>query len=446
MPRRAARELTARGVLSAGVGRSADRATTGLYLLVRPAKSPDRQGELDRFWLFRYTHEGRLREMGLGPAAGPDAVPLADQKDRDGKIIEGARTKARRLRAQLRDGADPLAAREIEAARKKAEAAHAVVAAITFQQVAEAYIAAHEAGWRSGKHASQWAATLAAYAYPVIGALPVADVNTGHLARILEPMWKEKTETASRVRGRIESVLDYATAREWRTGDNPARWRGHLANLLPRASKVARVEHHAALPWREVGSFVEALAGQGGVAALALRFAILTAARSGEVRGCTWGELDIATATWTVPGARMKAGREHRVPLSDAALAVLREAAPLRDQKAASAALVFPGAKAGKPLSDMSLSAVLRRMKRADLTVHGFRSTFRDWCAEATGYPRELAEAALAHVLRDKTEAAYQRGDLFDKRARLMAEWATFCRRVAPAGGDVVPLRKPEAA
>nr|MBW4092197.1 site-specific integrase [Pseudomonadota bacterium] len=200
--------------------------------------------------------------------------------------------------------------------------------------------------------------------------------------------------------------------------------------------------HYAALPWQQVGSFMEALAGEGGVAALALRFAILTAARSGEARGATWAEIDLGTATWSIPGARMKANREHRVPLSDAALAVLREAAALRD----ASGLVFPGAKPGRPLSDVGLSGVLRRMKRDDLTVHGFRSTFRDWCAEATGYPRELAEAALAHVLTNKVEAAYQRGDLFEKRARLMAEWGTFCGRVAPAGGDVVPLRKPEAA
>jgi integrase len=264
-------------------------------------------------------------------------------------------------------------------------------------------------------------------------------VDVGEVMRVVEPLWRDKTETASRLRGRIESVLDYATARGWRGGENPARWRGHLDNLLPARSKVAKVEHHAALPWRGIGAFMATLAQEEGMSALALRFAILTAARTGEVIGAEWCEIDMQMAVWMVPAGRMKAAREHRVPLSDGAMAVLREVATLRTNPRA-VGFVFPGGKAGKPLSSMALLMLLRRMGRGDLTAHGFRSTFRDWCAEATNYPREVAEAALAHTLRDKTEAAYQRGDLVEKRRRLMGEWAAFCARPV-AAGEVVPLR-----
>jgi integrase len=241
------------------------------------------------------------------------------------------------------------------------------------------------------------------------------------------------------VRGRIEAVLDYAKARGWRSGENPARWRGHVANMLPNRTKVARVEHHAALPWREIGGFMAELRDESGLGARALEFAILTAARTGEALGARWDEIDLQEAVWTVPGERMKAGREHRVPLSEAALAVLRTVLPLRDAKAGD--WVFPGAKAGKALSGMAMLMLLRRMKRGDLTAHGFRSTFRDWTAETTGYPREVAEAALAHTLGDKVEAAYRRGDLFDKRRRLMDDWAAFCARPAAVGGTVTPIR-----
>jgi integrase len=257
--------------------------------------------------------------------------------------------------------------------------------------------------------------------------------------RVLEPLWREKTETAARLRGRIEAVLDYATARGWRTGENPARWRGHLANLLPAPSKIAKVEHHAALPWREIGAFMSAMAKEEGISALALRFAILTSARTGEVIGARWSEIDMGEAVWTVPSGRMKAAREHRVPLSEAALDVLCEIVKLRPNSKIDG-FVFPGGKPGRALSSMALLMLLRRMGRSDLTAHGFRSTFRDWCAEATNYPREVAEAALAHTLRDKTEAAYQRGDLMEKRRQLMAEWATFCGRPS-ATGEVVLLR-----
>ncbi len=384
----------------------------GLYLQVRGAEQ--------RSWLYRFKLRGKPHLMGLGTMAD---VSLAEARE--------AAAAARKL---ARQGIDPIARRRVErldvAGRDGLN---------TFAEVAEAYIRAHEGTWRNEKHRYQWRATIASYAAPILGGLPVAQVDVAAVMRVIEPLWREKTETAARLRGRIESVLDYATARGWRTGENPARWRGHLDNLLPARSKVAKVEHHAALPWREIGTFMAKLADENGLSALALRFVIMTAARTGEAIGARWSEIDMASAVWTVPGARMKAGREHRVPLSEAAMGVLREAAKLATKQDL-AAFVFPGAKAGKPLSSMAMLMLLRRMERGDLTAHGFRSTFRDWCAEATNYPREIAEAALAHTLRDKTEAAYQRGDLMEKRRRLMAEWAGFCARQAPAG-DVVPLR-----
>ena len=383
----------------------------GLYLQVR--------GPQNRSWLYRFKLHGKPHLMGMGTLAD---LSLAEAR--------GAAAAARKL---VRQGINPIDHRRAQRAEKAAQAD------LTFAQVADACISAHEASWRNAKHRQQWRNTLDTYAAPILGKLPVAQVSVGEVMRVLEPLWREKTETASRLRGRIQSVLDYATARGWRSGENPARWRGHLDKLLPARSKVAKAEHHAALPWPEIGAFMMRLARQEGVSALALRFAILTAARTNEVLGARWSEIDLQAAVWTVPADRMKASREHRVPLSGAALEVLREAAKLRANPKAGC-YVFPGGKAGKPLSSMALLMLLRRMERGDLTAHGFRSTFRDWCAEATNYPREVAEAALAHTLRDRTEAAYQRGDLMEKRRRLMAEWATFCARTA-ATGEVVTLR-----
>jgi integrase len=371
----------------------------------------------------------KMREMGLGAASGRDAVMLTD-----------ARTAARKLWEAVRAGRDPLDDRKAEAEAKKAAALAAQARAMTFKDVAAAYIAANEAGWRNDKHRAQWPATLEAYAYPHFGSLPVADVDTGHVMAALEPIWRTKTETASRLRGRIESILDYAKARGWRAGENPARWRGHVANMLPTKAKIQPVEHHAALAWREIGGFVATLRAQSGLAAQALLLTILTASRSSEVLCARWNEIDLAEAVWTVPGARMKAGREHRVPLSDPALAVLRGLLPLRNDEAGD--WVFPGARKGRPLSNMAMEMLLRRMGRDDLTVHGFRSTFRDWTAEATAYPGEVAEAALAHVVGDKVEAAYRRGDLFEKRRRLMADWAAFCDRLAQVDATVTPIRR----
>jgi integrase len=296
--------------------------------------------------------------------------------------------------------------------------------ATTFRECSARYIASHRAGWRNPKHAAQWQATLATYAEPVIGGLSVQAVDTALVLKVLEPIWTVKPETAGRVRGRIESVLDWAKARGYSTGENPARWRGHLDKLLPPRSKVRRAEHHAALPYAELPGFLVSLPQQEGIAARALEFAILTAARTGEVIGARWSEMDLLDKTWTLPAARMKSGREHRVPLSPRALAILKE---MQAHRHADDAFVFPGAKPGRPLSNMAFLMLLRRMRRTDLTAHGFRSSFRNWAAERTNFPAEVAEMALAHTVSDKTVAAYNRSDLFDRRRRLMAAWATFC-------------------
>ncbi len=389
----------------------------GLYLSIGPTGG--------KSWLFRYMLNGRAREMGLGPL---HTIGLAEARERA--------MAARKLRL---DGIDPLDAKAAEKARKATEAA----AAVTFRTAAAGYIKAHRTAWRNEKHAWQWGQTLDAHVYPVIGDLSVAAIDTGHITRILEPIWSTKAETAARVRGRIEAILDYAKTHGWRSGENPARWKGHLDNVLPARGKVSKVQHHAALPWGEIGAFMGDLAKQTGVAVLALRFTILTAARTGEVVGATWAEIDMKARTWTTPGERMKAGVEHRVPLSDAALAVLEEVAKLRPDVVPTAP-VFPGGKSGKGtggLSNMAMLAVLKRMERPDLTVHGFRSSFRDWASESTTYQGEVIEAALAHTIESKVEAAYRRGDLFEKRRRLMADWATFCGRVAPIEGSVVQMR-----
>jgi integrase len=352
--------------------------------------------------------------MGLG---GAHTVSLAE-----------ARAKARECRQKLLDGLDPIEVREAADRAKALERARAM----TFDQCAEAYIAAQRHGWRNEKHAAQWTSTLATYCGPVFGQLPVASIDTALVLKVLSPIWTEKTETASRLRGRIESVLGWATTSGHRTGDNPARWRGHLENLLAAPEKVRKVEHHPALPWTVVGAFMADLRAREGIAARALEFAILTAARSGEVRGMTWAEVDLEARVWTVPAERMKAGREHRVPLSARAVALLEQMPRLDGH-------VFPGAKVGAPLSDMSLTAVLRRMGHESITVHGFRSTFRDWAAEATNFPREVAEHALAHQLPDKVEAAYRRGDLIEKRSLLMQTWADRCAAVETEAA-VIPL------
>lgn len=347
-----------------------------------------------------------------------------------------ARARAKECRLLLLDGKDPLDTRK---ASKLAEALERAKM-MTFDQCAAAYIAAHRGGWKNAKHASQWENTLETYASPTIGKLPVAQIDTALVVKVLQPIWATKTETASRLRGRIESILDWATVSKYRQGDNPARWRGHLDNLLADPSRSKRTAHHPALPWQEMGAFMVKLRAEQGIAAKAVELAILTACRSGEVRLSTWAEFDLDAALWVIPAERMKAAREHRVPLSGAALAMLKSLPRMGD-------LVFPGTKVGKPLSDMSLTAVLRRMDRDDITVHGFRSSFRDWCAEsvANSFPREVCEHALAHSLPDKVEAAYRRGDLIEKRTLLMQAWADYCGKV-PEAASVTPIRGAAAA
>jgi integrase len=382
----------------------------GLYLQV--------SATLSKSWIFLYRRNGKSREMGLG-------------SERDVSLAE-ARTKAADARRQLAGGTDPLAAREGHRAQERLQKA----GSITFSECAKKYIAAHKAGWRNEKHAEQWENSLNTYAGPVIGDLAVKDVDTALVLRVLEPIWSKKAETASRVRGRIERILDYARVRGYRSGENPARWRGHLDKLLPSAMNKKTREHHAALPYDELPAFVRDLRQQGGSAARALEFLILNAARTGEVIGCEpENEIDLKKAVWTVPPGRMKAGKEHRVPLSPQAVKVA-EGQP-------EGKYLFSGGKEGAPLSNMAMLELLKRMGRGDLTVHGFRSTFRDWAAECTSYPGDVCEMALAHAITDKVEAAYRRGDLFEKRRQLMLDWAKYCDNPK---GEVVPISRKRAA
>jgi integrase len=393
----------------------------GLYLQVKAGKD----GQIWRSWVFRYMRSGRARTMGLG--AFPD-VQLSEARE--------AATACRRL---LRDGADPIAERRM----RRQDDLIADARAQTFRACAESYIAGHKAGWKNAKHAAQWSATLATYAYPIFGALPVQEVDTGLVSKALDPIWHIKPETASRLRQRIEAVLDWATVREYRTGENPARWNGHLEKVLPHRSKVRAVKHHAALPYADLPAFWRDLSAKETLSAKALAFTVLTAARSGETRGAAWAEIDLDQAIWTVPGERTKSGRLHRVPLTAPALALLRSLTHLSDSPVD---LVFPNPQF-RPLSDTAMRKYLQDdMGKSGLTVHGFRSTFRDWAAERTTFPRELAEASLAHTLKDKTEAAYQRGDLLSRRRALMDAWAAFCLHGEAAGDNVVPYTAPSVA
>ena len=384
----------------------------GLYLQVQSATN--------RSWLLRYERSGRgERWMGLGPLHTVD--------------LKEARERARKARQQLLDGMDPLDARKAQRAAQALEAART----ITFEAAAQAYFDAHERSWKNAKHRAQFVSTLQTYAYPKIGKLPVAAIDVGLVLKVIEPIWQDKTETANRVRGRIEAVLDWSTVRGYRAGDNPARWKGYIENVLPPRGKIQKRVHHAALPFADLPELMAALSQRDGVAARALEFAILTAARTGEVIGATWDEIDLKEKTWTVPAGRMKASKEHRVPLSSRAIEILQALPRERNNR-----FVFIGPRKGG-LSNMAMASVLGRMDRNDITVHGFRSTFRDWAAERTSYPNHVVEMALAHIVGDKVEAAYRRGDLFAKRVRLMADWAKFCTTEPPiSSAKVTPLRQ----
>lgn len=412
MPKKA-KELSALAVSKLKTdGRYAVGGVDGLHLRVVGAS---------RAWILRIAvgkrvdRDGQVivhrRDVGLG---GYPDVSLAEARDR-----------AREMRKLVRDGVDPVQNRQAE----KVQTALEIAKAKSFKDCGIAYIEANRAGWKNDKHVQQWENTLATYVYPKFGHLPVVSIDTGMVLAVLQQpvettgdtLWLAKTETASRLRGRIESILDWATFRGYRQGDNPARWKGHLEHELPARNKVQKVTHHAALPYAQIPAFMVDLKSKVGVSARALEFAILTAARSGEVRGAKWSEMDLTARIWTIPGERMKAGKEHRVPLASEVIDLLN-ALPREEDSVH----VFIAPRGGQ-LSDMALTAVLRRMNHGGLTQHGFRSSFRDWAGETTAYPREVCEHALAHKLADGVEAAYQRGDLLIKRAGLMSDWAKYC-------------------
>jgi integrase len=391
----------------------------GLYLVVQSKRNAN--------WGLRYQLDMKTRWMGLGSALLGDGVTL-DQ----------AREKAKAARLKLLDKIDPLVARQAE----RAAAAAAALRQITFAEAAQEFHKQREPGWKNPKHAAQVQSTLKTYAFPVIGKLPVDVIDTPLVLKVLRPIWNTKTETAARTRGRIEAVLAWAQVNGYRSGDNPARWRGHLELALPKRSDVAKVEHHAALPYQNVPAFMLALGQREGVAPVALQFLILTAARTGEVIGARWSEVDFENAVWTVPASRMKAGREHKVPLSKPAVDLLRSLYRENGNEH-----LFIGSRNGTPLSNMALIALLRRMGH-DVTAHGFRSSFRTWAAEQTNFAREVGEAALAHTIPDKVERTYKRTTLFDKRRQLMAAWARYCTTSPPTpkrerGSNVVTIGGP---
>ena len=380
-------------------------------------------------WILRFTIGGSRRDMGLG---GYPGVTLAQ-----------AREAAREARAKVRRGIDPIEEQRAIVSALKAS----IASAVTFEACAENYIKAQEPGWKGDRSAKQWRGSLKNYAFPVMGSLLVRDVDVPHVLAAIEPIWNSKTETATRVRNRIELVLDYAIARKYRAGLNPARWRGHLDKILPNPSKVSKVKHYPALPVGDIGAFMARLRDAVGMGARALEFGILTAARTSEVRGAAWAEFDLRDKAWTIPADRMKGGKEHRVPLSDAALALLDSLPRIAGNE-----LVFPAPRGGQ-LSDATVAAVIDRANAADagrwkdptdgrqVVPHGFRSTFRDWAAERTNYPNEVAEMALAHTIGNKVEAAYRRGELFAKRRLMMEDWAVHCGEVETMG-SVIPLHR----
>jgi integrase len=366
-------------------------------------------------WAFRFMLNGKAREMGLG---GLSKVGLAD-----------ARKKAAPLRLLLADKVDPLERRKLEKSANTIASARSM----TFDECATSYIKAHEVGWRHEKHRMQWSNSLARYVSPAFGAVPVSSIDVAMVMNVLEPLWMKTPETASRVRGRVERILDWARVRGFREGENPARWRSHLDHLLPARSKVRAQKHYTSLPYAEIATFMSGLRSRSGVGASALEFLILCAARSSEVADARRAEIDWAARTWTIPASRMKSGREHRVPLSSAAMAVLDR------MKATGGEFIF----SNEPGRGLGKGALAKQVKGRNCTVHGFRATFKTWATERTNFARELVEAALAHVLDDKTEAAYLRGDMIEKRRRLMEAWAEFLAK-APTQelSNVAPMRR----
>ena len=420
MPKKLSNALDAKTVKYAKPGRHVDGG--GLHLLVKKSGA--------RSWVFRYMLKGKSRDLGLSRCS--EAMAILRSAGHDDLTLAQARDVATIYRLKVKAGIDPIAEREDIAIAKAAEVQAQKIANVRFKDVAKAYIDANEDNWKNSKHRQQWKNSLATYVYPIMGDLAVSDIETSHVLAAIEPIWKDKAETASRVRGRIETVLDAAKVREYRTGENPARWRGHLSLILPARTKLSR-GHHKAEPYLSVPQILTQLRSRQAVAALALEFTILTAARTGEVIGATWDEIDIAKGVWTISAKRMKAGREHRVPLSKRAMEIVQQVKLLNDS------YVFSGPKGG-PLSGMAMAMLLRRMK-TDVTVHGFRSSFRDFAAECTSYPHEVCEMALAHAVASKVEAAYRRGDLFEKRRRLMDEWATHCLSKTQVGAKILVMK-----
>ena len=387
-------KLSPRKVATAKPGKHEDGG--GLRLVVSNAGA--------RKWVLRFSLNGKRREMGLG--SYPD-ISLAD-----------ARELAAQYRKQAQSGEDPIKARATVPAAKP-----------NFTTCAARYIRAHRRGWKNAKHQRQWVSTLKTYARPHIGKQDIDDISTEDILNILKPIWTTKTETAKRVQGRIENVLDFAAAHQWRDTNNPARWRGHLDKLLPRPTRVQKVRHHPAMPYDEVGAFMDELRSKTSVSAYALRFLILTATRSGEVLQAEWPEIDLNNKIWTVPESRMKAGREHRVPLTEECMLILAAVPRIQNNP-----YVFPGARSERPLSANALLQIMRKMgygvqgERGDYVPHGFRSSFRDWSGEVSSYPRDVAEMALAHTIQNKVEAAYRRGDLFEKRRKMMDDWEAYLK------------------
>jgi integrase len=411
--------LRAGDIDTLGPGMHADG--DNLYLRVDPKghKRFGHGGGGGRSWICRVTIDGKKRDFGIGSVR---RVSLAK-----------ARKKANRICEQVEDGIDPKAKKDAEKQQRRLEAQRAV----TFQQVADRYITSHAAGWRGNGSEEQWRQSLKDHVFPVIGDLPVAAIDTGLVMQVLDPIWRTRTETPNRIRGRIENILSYAKTIGLRDGANPGAWRENLKHLLPSPKRVKQAKRHAALPYQDMPAFMAALRKDTSIPARALEFAISTAARVGEALGAKWSEVDLKQRVWVIPPERMKTGREHRVPLSDAALAVLDSMSDIRTSD-----FIFPGTRDGARLFSAAVRRVLARIQ-PNLTVHGMRSTFSSWAAERTNYASEIRELCLAHQIGSAVERAYQRSDLFDRRRRLMADWAAFC--TSGVGGDVVPMQRARA-